>query len=226
MKLSRLETLILAGIVSVLCLAATILVAVVYYSSAIPPSAASVPQAPPSSTQPPGDAAALQILPTEAIPTSTPTPASTSAAAQPPTPSPSPTTVLGTFDNPVPLGLPFTIPGLGSLTVTSTQWVPGQTGFAISQLTFTCERPPSQICDTAHFMLNAVGSSGNGYAREFDTAIPGPSFGDIFDGDLYGGATESGNVGFLVTNTEQSLLMSVEIFLKIEDPTIFFRVSP
>ncbi len=177
---------------------------VVYTStrlSSVPPTLAS--SAPPTqrplaqpTSQPP------QFSPTVSIPfappPAVPTPIGPEAI---PTPVPG---QLGGFDNPVPLGSGFTFPGLGTLTVMKSSWSPGQTGFAIVELSFRCELPPSQQCETLHFMLDALGGSGNGYDQKFDSAIPSPTFG--YDNPpVYGGGTEHGYAGFFVDKSETVL---------------------
>lgn len=156
----------------------------------------------------------------------TPVPQSTSTTA--PTHAPAPTTApqVGTFNNPVPIGTGYKYPGYGTLTVINSSWSSGQTGFAIVNLSFTCERPANQECDlvvSGSFMLSALGNSGNGYNQEFDTAIPEPGFASMFNPPLYGGGTENGYVGFLITNNESSLLMRAQIFLKEGD--VYFKIS-
>ena len=133
---------------------------------------------------------------------------------------------IGNFNNPIPIGIGHTYPGFGTLTVLESSWLPGQTGFAIVKLSFTCERPAGQECDlvvSGRFMLSALGDSGNGYNQEFDTAIPEPGFGSFDNPPLYGGGTETGYVGFLITGNENSLLMRVQIFLQEGD--VYFKIS-
>lgn len=145
-----------------------------------------------------------------------------------PTLIPVPTTAdqIGTFYNPIPIGVGYTYPGFGTLTVMDSSWQPGQTGFAIVKLSFTCERPASQECDlvvSGHFVLSALGNSGNGYNQEFDSAIPEPGFGSFTNPPLYGGGIETGYVGFLITGDESSLLMRAQIFLQEGD--VYFKIS-
>ena len=134
---------------------------------------------------------------------------------------------LGTFDNPVPIGSGYKYPGLGTFTVIESEWLSGQTGFAIVKLSLTCERPASQECDLVvsdRFTFDALGNSGNGYSQEFNSAIPEPDFASFINPPLYGGGTETGYVGFLITNNENSLLMRVQPFL--EDSYVYFKISP
>jgi hypothetical protein len=133
---------------------------------------------------------------------------------------------IGSFNNPIPIGVGHTYPGFGTLTVLESSWMPGQTGFAIVKLSFTCERPAGQECDlvvSGRFMLSALGNSGNGYNQEFDSAIPEPGFGSFDNPPLYGGGTETGYVGFLITGNENTLLMRVQIFLQSGD--VYFKIS-
>ena len=130
---------------------------------------------------------------------------------------------IGSFDNPVPIGNDFTFPGLGTLRVVSSSWRSGQTGFAIVNLEFRCERPSGQECDTGDLMFAVVGGSGNGYEQKFDSAIPEPTFGSFANPPVYGGGRERGNAGFLITGSESSLKMRVGLFL--EDTDYFFNIS-
>jgi len=129
----------------------------------------------------------------------------------------------GTFNNPVPIGVGYTFPGLGTLTVIKSSWFPGQTGFAIVQIFFSCERPAGQECDTGNFMFDALGGSGNGYSREFDSAIPEPDFGTFINPPVYGGGVEKGYAGFLIKNNESTLMMRVQLLY--EDGEFFFTIS-
>lgn len=109
------------------------------------------------------------------------------------------------------------------MTVEESRWRPGQTGLAIVYLSFACERPADQACDTGDFLLDAVGKSGSGYKREFESAIPEPDFGSFVNPDVYGGATEKGYVGFLITQHETSLMMKAVIMYQNEE--VFFNIS-
>lgn len=131
----------------------------------------------------------------------------------------------GTFNNPVPIGIGYTFPGLGTLTVTKSSWIAGQTGYAIVSLSFVCERPADQECDTGvgGFMFSALGDSGNGYSQDYDSSIPSPDFGSFMNPPLYGGGVENGNVGFLITQNETSLKMRVNLFLK--EGEVYFKIS-
>ena len=55
--------------------------------------------------------------------------------------APTTSSKFGTFNNPVPIGIGYTFPGFGTLTVIKSSWLSGQTGFAIVDLSFSCERP-------------------------------------------------------------------------------------
>ncbi len=145
-----------------------------------------------------------------------------------PTLIPAPTTIssqFGTFNNPVPIGVGYTFPGLGTMTVVSSSWLSSQTGYAIITLSFVCERPADQQCDTGvgEFMFSAIGDSGNGYNREYDSTIPLPDFGSFTNPPLYGGGVENGNIGFLITQNETGLKMRVNLFLK--EGEVYFKIS-
>ncbi len=159
-------------------------------------------------------------------PRPTPTPSATrtpTPTAVPTQPSPTPTVQTGTSDNPVPMGSAFTFPDLGALTVMQSSWSPGQTGLAIIDLSFLCQRPTGERCDAGKLMLDVLGGSGNGYERQFDPAIPEPSFGSYIHPHLYGGQTERGNAGFLITDSESTLKLRVHIFL--EEGEYFFWIG-
>ena len=133
---------------------------------------------------------------------------------------------LGTFDNPIPIGSGYNYPGLGTLTVIESEWIPGQTGFAIVKLSFTCERPANQECDifiSDSFMFDALGDSGNGYSEEYNSVIPEPNFAWPLNPPLYGGGTETGYIGLLITNNENSLIMRARTFF--EDGYVYFKIS-
>lgn len=147
-----------------------------------------------------------------------------------PTPTyiPAPTTVssqVGSFNSPVPIGVGYTFPGLGTMTVVKSSWLSSQTGYAIVTLSFVCERPADQQCDTGvgGFMFSAIGGSGNGYNREYDSTIPSPDFGSFTNPPLYGGGVETGNMGFLITQNETTLKMRVNLFLK--EGEVYFNIS-
>jgi len=170
-------------------------------------------------------------LPTQAptstdipIPTQTQAPIVTDTLSPTQTIAPTTTPSFGTFNNPVPIGTGYTFPGLGTLRAVNSSWQAGQTGFAIVKLSFSCERPADQKCDTTNFMLDALGGSGNGYKQEFDTAIPDPTFGTFDNPPVYGGGVENGFAGFLVTNSESILIMRVRLFL--QDGEVYFKISP
>ncbi len=141
----------------------------------------------------------------------------------PPTPTRAPTAVMGSRSNPVPLRTSYTFPGIGTLTVQESRWRAGSTGLAIVYLSFTCERPADQTCNTTDFMLDAVGESGATYAREFDISVPEPWFGNFMNSDVYGGGTATGYAAFLVTAQETGLLMRAQLFLKQEK--VLFVIS-
>ncbi len=161
-------------------------------------------------------------------PTSTPVPSSTPTVTNTPTATmtltPTPTVQLGIASNPVPIGSGFTIPDMGTLTVVRSSWATGQTGLAIVELSFVCGRPIGELCKTSSLILDALGGSGTGYDRAFDSAIPEPGFGYGPKDPLYGGGTETGNAGFLVENKESSLMMIVQVFL--QEGKFFFWIGP
>ncbi len=158
-------------------------------------------------------------------PTPSPLPTSTPRSTRTPTPvPPTATAQLGTFGNPVPIGSALAIPDLGELTLLRSSWVSGQTGLMTVELSFVCGRPVSQQCKTSKLMLNAVGDSGKGYARAFDPEIPEPTFGYELGAAPYGGGTERGNAGFLIDNSESSLVLLVRVFL--EEGQYFFWIGP
>lgn len=141
----------------------------------------------------------------------------------PPTPVPVPTAVLGKRNNPVSLGTGYLFPGFGTMTVSTSQWRAGNTGIAVVFIQFRCERPSDQLCDTSDFLLDAVGASGNVYERQYESTIPDPAFGEFMNSDVYGGGTVSGYAGFLITGSENSLQMRVNVFL--EDIEVFFVIG-
>jgi len=184
-------------------------------AAVIPPTA--IPQVVIQPTNSP-----LPIQPNTPIPQPVFTPTPTYIPA--PTTSTS-TSEFGTFNNPVPIGVGYTFPGLGTMTVINSSWLSGQTGFAIVALSFVCERPADQECDTGvgGFMFSALGNSGNGYSKDNDTSIPSPDFGSFMNPPLYGGGVENGNIGFLITQNETSLKMRVNLFLK--EGEVYFKIS-
>jgi len=129
---------------------------------------------------------------------------------------------VGSFDHPVPVGSGYQYPGFGTLRILQNFSEPGRTGFAIVYLSFVCERPANQKCDTSDFMFQVIGKSGNGYDQKFDSAIPDPTFGSYRSPDIFGGGTEKGYIGFLITNPESSLLLQVSLFL--EDGDIYMQI--
>jgi hypothetical protein len=157
-------------------------------------------------------------------PTNTPRPTRTPTATTVPTqPSPTATMQVGTSSNPVPMGSGFMFPDLGTLTVTKSSWAPGQTGLTVVELSFLCGRATGERCNTSKLMFDVLGSSGLGYERYFDPEVPEPSFGYYLDPYLYGGETATGNAGFIIKNSESSLVMRVHVFL--EEGEFFFRIG-
>jgi hypothetical protein len=116
--------------------------------------------------------------------------------------------------------------GLGTLTVNKSSWAPGQAGLLLVNLTFVCGGPAGQVCDTSTLLLDAVGSSGISYQRAFVPEIPPPAFGNYLTGHLYGGATETGNAGFLIDHAESSLKMRVQIFLAYDEFYFWIGAGP
>lgn len=151
--------------------------------------------------------------------TLTPTPTLTGTATRTATPTATPIP-LGTFLNPAPLNARLALPNLGTLTVMQASWSPEQPGLLIVKLSFTCERPAGQWCDTADLNAHAVGGSGQSYARRFNFLIPNPPFGWSASSQLANGQTEEGYLGFLVPGSEDALYMSVRAFM--EDGEFFF----
>ena len=138
-------------------------------------------------------------------------------------PIPQPVNQYGSFNYPVAIRSGYRFPGLGTLSVVQSAYASGQTGLAIVVLSFVCERPAGQICDTGDFMLDTVGSSGNGYSRVFESGVPEPSFGSFDLPDLYGGGKETGYAAFQITKPENRLLLTVKIFL--QDGIIYFALN-
>jgi hypothetical protein len=140
-------------------------------------------------------------------------PAATEILLPPATPTPAPTTTpeIGTFKNPVPIGVGYTFPGLGTLTVVRSSWQPGQWGYAVAEISFRCELPRDQECNTTSFgfFLIALGGSGNEYPQGFDSSIPQPHFGSFIFPPVDSGDVEKGFAGFLITKDEYTLLMAV-----------------
>ncbi len=127
---------------------------------------------------------------------------------------------MGAFLNPIPMGTGRTFPGLGTLTVIQSSWSPGKTGLAVLDLAFSCERPSGQQCSLDNLIIHAVGSSGHSYIRYFDPSIPQPPFGMNENAVLDGGASEWGYWGFLISESETSLKLGVQVFL--QDGETFF----
>lgn len=135
-----------------------------------------------------------------------------------------PLNTYGSYDNPLPIGISYRFPGYGNLIVLDSSWKPHQTRYAIVHISFTCERPKEQICDTSDFMLDANGGSGQGYERGFDISIPEPVFGSYRNSELHGGVTEIGYAGFLITSDESQLLMKAKIMYDFN--TVYFQITP
>jgi len=131
----------------------------------------------------------------------------------------------GLRTSPIPLGTGQTFPGLGTLTILESQWMPQQTGMAIIRLSFTCERPTNQLCETdsSTFFLDAVGGSGLVYGHEFDRTIPDPTFGGFDHSEVYGGASIDGYAGFLITNPEANL--TLRVFERSSQGEVFFNIT-
>ncbi len=175
-----------------------------------------LPSLTPTRTPRPTATATRTKIPTS-TPTLTPTSTLTSTATSSPTPTTTPTATsapLGTFLNPVPMGSDFPLPGLGTLSVVESSWSPGQIGIASMELSFRCERPAGQSCDIGDLLVHAEGSSGRSYIRQFDPAIPKPAFALYGTPRLESGATQQGYIGFLIDQAENTLRMSIQVFLQ------------
>jgi hypothetical protein len=213
--------ILIVAIVGILFLSQTLKAASAPIPTNLPASNANLPIAQPSPQ--PSSLNSIPSLTYTPLPTQTQAPTVTDTPLSTPTTAPTIKPSLGTFTNPVPIGIGYKFPGFGTLTVINSSWLPGQTGFAIVKLSFSCERPADQKCDTGNFMLDALGGSGNGYKQEFDTAIPNPTFGTFDNPPVYGGGVENGYAGFLVTNSESALIMRVQLFL--QDGEFYFKIS-
>lgn len=240
MNFSRQETMmmVLIGVILLLVVVVVGGVAILYTTSQ---NNSDLPNLLPTASVP--TSAAIVELPTELPivdatnlpPTNTPQPVDVQGGNIPSTSTPnSPTPVepptsnteSGVYGNPVPIGTGYRFPGWGIMTVAESRWQVGQTGIAIVKIAFTCERPADQVCDTSDFMFDAIGNtSGRNYGVEFDSSIPEPGFGDIFNdnAEIYGGKTLTGYVGFLIKDYEDALLMRVHIFLDL-DTEVFFQL--
>jgi hypothetical protein len=151
-----------------------------------------------------------------ALPSSTPRPTNTPFGAPTATPiPPTATPQLGIYTNPVPVGSGFTIPDFGTLKVVRASWERGQTGLAIVELSFVCEGTAGQSCDTSTLILTAIGSSGTRYRRTFDGQVPEPPFGQGPNALVSGGGTATGNAGFIVQNSENSLMIQVQVLQRV-----------
>jgi len=159
----------------------------------------------------------IPLLENTTGPTKTPSPTRTL--------SPTNTPVIGTFDNPIPISLSYRFPGYGTLKVNSSSWMPGQTGLAIVELSFECERPADQECRTGDFMFDVLGGSGNGYTPAFDSGIPTPHFGSFINPPIFGGGVEKGYYGFLITEKEDLLKMRVHILFDLNKDDVFYTIS-
>ena len=82
------------------------------------------------------------------LPPNTPIPQPTFTTTPTSIPAPTTSSQIGTFNSPIPIGIGYKFPGLGTMTVVRSSWLSGQTGFAIVALSFICERPADQECDT------------------------------------------------------------------------------
>jgi hypothetical protein len=230
-SISKIEWVII-GVLGGVAILIVAIVGILFLSQTLKAASATIPTNLPASianpliAQPSPQPSTLNSIPAL---TDTPLPSQTQAPTVTDTPLSTPTTAptikpsLGTFNNPVPIGIGYKFPGFGTLTVINSSWLSGQTGFAIVKLSFSCERPADQKCDTGNFMLDALGGSGNGYKQEFDTAIPNPTFGTFDNPPVYGGGVENGYAGFLVTNSESALIMRVQLFL--QDGEFYFKIS-
>ncbi len=148
-----------------------------------------------------------------------------------PTPKPSPTAAsistdiprIGTFEKPVLIGREHVIPGYGRMKVLGTNWKSEQTGLAIIYLSFTCERPPNQICNTSDFILEAIGDSGKVYPPDFSSEIPQPEFGALEQSEVQSDETVKGFVGFFIDQPESTLILHVRVLLR--DIEAYFKIS-
>jgi hypothetical protein len=91
------------------------------------------------------------------------------------------------------------------------------------QISFRCELPGEQECNTTSFgfFLSALGGSGNGYPQGFDSSIPQPHFGSFIFPPVDSGDAENGFAGFLITKDENTLLMTVR---QLEYGNFYFKL--
>ena len=138
-------------------------------------------------------------------------------------PTPSNTPIIGTFENPVLIGREYLLPGYGRMTVMGSNWGTEQLGLAIIYLSFTCDRPQNQTCNTNDFILEAIGETGKVYPRDFTAEIPKPKFSEFGHSEIRGGETTKGFVGFLITQPESTLVLHVRVLF--QDTEAFFKIS-
>lgn len=137
--------------------------------------------------------------------------------------APSNTPIIGAIENPVLIGREYLIPGYGIMKVLGSNWGSEQLGIAIIYLSFTCDRPHNQTCNTDEFILEAIGETGKVYPRDFTAEIPKPRFSEFGRSEIQGGETTKGFVGFLITQPESALVLHVRVLF--QDIEAFFRIS-
>lgn len=212
--LSIFEVSILLGLIILLCLVLSLGIFIFYSGTFTPQAVAIQPTYTPYPTYTSIPKPLATLVPIQPSPISSPLPSRT--------PAPTIASQIGTFNNPVPIGIGYNFIGLGTFTVIKSSWLPGQTGLAIVELSFSCERPTGQECSTIDFSLDVVGGSGNGYSFEyFDPDIPEPRFGGFMNPPVYGGGIEKGYVGFLIKNNESTLVMRNHFFYD----KVYFKIS-
>lgn len=205
------ELAIMFFVIVLFCVAVLIVGYIIYISRPIIPAAMPPTTTPPPTTvptltpiNPPLPLAATATIPP--LYTATPIPTDTATPLTP--------TSGGTLDNPFPIGTSYTVTGLGTLTLLNTSWIPDQKNWAIATLTFRCERPYGQICNTTDFVLTTLGATTQKTYQQSpsDPAIPNPSFSNLDNPPVPGGVTFSGYAGWNITKPESGLLMRVEVF--------------
>lgn len=144
------------------------------------------------------------------------------AASDQPTEQPTQAAVGTSRTSPAKIGDPMFFAKLGTVTVTASDWVPGQAGRVILSLTLVCELSPDESCNTISLVYDVVGSSATVYDQVFDSLVPDP---DFYLQEVFGGGTVTGYMGFSV-ETEDTLVLRLKPIVDFANQDRYVDLNP
>jgi hypothetical protein len=82
--------------------------------------------------------------------------------------------------------------------------VPPETGqeWVLVNVTFNCNLPADEVCTTQLMQFELVGTTGRAYNHQMLAVLDNP-----FAGEVFGGGTATGDIGFIVDSSDTDLLL-------------------